>query len=66
MRICCLNEVMEGKTVIVVAHRLSTIANLDQILVIDEGRITEDGRPADLIARQGAYHRLWSRQLART
>jgi ATP-binding cassette subfamily B protein len=57
-----LNEVMQGKTVIVVAHRLSTIANLDRILVFDEGRIIEDGRPADLIAKQGAYYRLWSRQ----
>jgi ATP-binding cassette subfamily B protein len=57
-----LNEVMQGKTVIVVAHRLSTIANLDRILVFDEGRIIEDGRPADLIAKQGSYYRLWSRQ----
>jgi ATP-binding cassette subfamily B protein len=57
-----LNEVMQGKTVIVVAHRLSTIANLDRILVFDEGRIIEDGRPADLLGKQGAYYRLWSRQ----
>ena len=53
---------MKGKTVIVVAHRLSTIANFDRILVFDEGRIIEDGRPADLIVKQGAYYRLWSRQ----
>jgi len=57
-----LNEVMKGKTVIVVAHRLSTIAHLDRILVFDEGCIIEDGRPMELIARRGAYFRLWSRQ----
>ena len=57
-----LNEVMKGKTVIVVAHRLSTIAHLDRILVFHEGRIIEDGRPAELVARRGAYYRLWSRQ----
>ena len=57
-----LNEVMKGKTVIVVAHRLSTISHLDRILVFDEGRIIEDGRPAKLVARHGAYYRLWSRQ----
>jgi ATP-binding cassette subfamily B protein len=57
-----LNEVMNGKTVIVVAHRLSTIAGLDRVLVFDQGRIVEDGCPGDLIARHGAYYRLWSRQ----
>jgi ATP-binding cassette subfamily B protein len=57
-----LNEVMKGKTVIVVAHRLSTIAHLDRILVFESGCIIEDGRPAELIARHGAYYRLWSRQ----
>ncbi|HVW71006.1 MAG TPA: ABC transporter ATP-binding protein [Steroidobacteraceae bacterium] len=57
-----LDEVMKGKTVIVVAHRLSTIAHLDRILVFDQGRIVEDGSHAQLLALQGAYHRLWSRQ----
>jgi ATP-binding cassette subfamily B protein len=57
-----LDEVMKGKTVIVVAHRLSTIAHLDRILVFDQGRIVEDGSHAQLIALGGAYHRLWSRQ----
>jgi ATP-binding cassette subfamily B protein len=57
-----LDEVMIGKTVIVVAHRLSTIAHLDRILVFDRGRIIEDGSHAELLALGGAYHRLWTRQ----
>jgi ATP-binding cassette subfamily B protein len=57
-----LDQVMASKTVIVVAHRLSTIANLDRILVFDQGRIVEDGSHAELLARRGSYYQLWSRQ----
>lgn len=57
-----LDRVMQGKTVIVVAHRLSTIAHLDRILVFDDGCIVEDGSHAELLARHGAYWRLWSKQ----
>ncbi|MBB5190758.1 ATP-binding cassette subfamily B protein [Silvimonas terrae] len=57
-----LDDVMRGKTVLVVAHRLSTIAHLDRILVFDNGRIVEDGSHTQLLARKGAYHRLWSKQ----
>jgi ATP-binding cassette, subfamily B, bacterial len=57
-----LDEVMKGKTVLVVAHRLSTIAHLDRILVFENGRIVEDGSHAQLLARQGAYYQLWSKQ----
>ena len=57
-----LDEVMIGKTVIVVAHRLSTIANLDRILVFEHGRIIEDGNHAELLREGGAYYRLWTRQ----
>ncbi len=57
-----LDDVMRGKTVLVVAHRLSTIAHLDRILVFDHGHIVEDGSHAELLARHGTYYRLWSRQ----
>ncbi|MEI2579199.1 ABC transporter ATP-binding protein [Scytonema sp. PRP1] len=57
-----LDLAMDGKTVIVVAHRLSTIAHLDRILVFDQGRIVEDGTHNKLLAKSGAYYRLWKMQ----
>jgi ATP-binding cassette subfamily B protein len=57
-----LDEVMGKKTAVVVAHRLSTIAHLDRILVFSRGRIVEDGSHEELLARHGTYYRLWSRQ----
>ena len=57
-----LYGVMEGKTVIAIAHRLSTIARMDRIVVMDDGRIVEEGSHADLLALGGIYARLWARQ----
>jgi ATP-binding cassette subfamily B multidrug efflux pump len=57
-----LDLLMEGKTVIAIAHRLSTIARMDRIVVLDKGRIIEEGRPDDLLRAGGLYSRLWARQ----
>src|SRR5690606_17451705 len=53
---------MKDKTVIAIAHRLSTIAALDRLVVIEQGRIVEQGSHADLLARGGIYAKLWHRQ----
>jgi ATP-binding cassette, subfamily B, multidrug efflux pump len=57
-----LSALMEGKTVLAIAHRLSTIAALDRLIVIDQGRIVEEGSHAELLERGGLYARLWRRQ----
>jgi len=57
-----LEAASRGRTTIVVAHRLSTIANADQIVVLDQGQIAERGTHAALIARDGLYAGLWRRQ----
>jgi ATP-binding cassette subfamily B protein len=57
-----LRNLMEGRTSIVVAHRLSTIASLDRIIVLSEGSIVEDGTHAELVEAGGEYAYLWSRQ----
>ena len=57
-----LETLMQGKTVIAIAHRLSTIAALDRLIVMDAGRIVEQGAHAQLLAQGGLYARLWARQ----
>jgi ATP-binding cassette subfamily B protein len=57
-----LADVMEGKTVIAIAHRLSTLAAMDRIIVLDDGQIVEDGTHDDLLSRGGLYARYWNRQ----
>lgn len=57
-----LYTLMEGKTVVAIAHRLSTIAAMDRLIVLDRGRIVEEGDHRTLLARGGLYARLWAHQ----
>lgn len=57
-----LNNLMKNRTSIVIAHRLSTVANLDRIVVLDNGKIVEQGTHSELLKKDGAYKKLWSRQ----
>ncbi len=57
-----LHEVMRGKTVLAIAHRLSTLAEMDRILVLEGGRVIEQGPHGDLLAAGGLYAALWARQ----
>ena len=57
-----LYRLMEGKTVLAIAHRLSTIAAMDRLIVMDEGRIVEEGTHQELLERGGLYSRLWAHQ----
>ncbi|CAA9357135.1 MAG: Lipid A export ATP-binding/permease protein MsbA, partial [uncultured Microvirga sp.] len=59
-----LEEVMKGRTTFVIAHRLATIRAADRILVLDRGRLVEEGRHEDLIASGGLYARLAALQFA--
>lgn len=57
-----LTELMDGKTTIVIAHRLSTVMQMDRILVLEQGTVVDEGTHADLIERDGLYQSLWNIQ----
>jgi len=59
-----MEEVMKGRTTLVIAHRLSTIESVDNIVVVDAGKIVEQGSHEELLAKQGAYAQLHSMQFA--
>src|SRR5690606_6507 len=59
-----IDELMQHRTVLVIAHRLSTVRNADQILVVDRGRIVERGTHAELVAHGGMYERLYRMQFS--
>ena len=54
-----MDQLMEGRTVFVIAHRLSTVRNADAIMVLEQGQIVERGRHDDLLAQQGEYYQLY-------
>jgi ABC-type multidrug transport system fused ATPase/permease subunit len=56
-------EVMQNHTTIIIAHRLSTVKQVDRVIVIEDGQITEEGRHEDLLTKSGKYAELWSHQV---
>ena len=58
-----MNEVSSGHTTLIIAHRLSTVINADQIIVMDSGAVVEQGTHAELLAKQGKYAQMWAMQL---
>src|SRR5437763_3325619 len=59
-----LNNLMQGRTTLVIAHRLSTVRNADKIVVLDKGEIVESGPHEELLARRGVYRKLYDLQFA--
>ena len=60
-----LTRLMQGRTVIAIAHRLSTLRNFDRILVMSDGQLIEDGSPEILLKRKGAYRQMMDREVRR-
>ncbi len=58
-----LDRLMQGRTVVAIAHRLSTLRSFDRIIVMDAGRIVDDGAPDELAARPGPYRELLAKQM---
>jgi ATP-binding cassette subfamily B protein len=58
-----ISELVKDKTLVVIAHRLSTIRNADQILVLDEGRLIQNGTHAELMEQEGQYRNLWEKRI---
>ena len=57
-----LNKISQGKTTLIIAHRLSTVSNADKIIVIDKGNIVEEGDHSSLLDKNGLYALMWNKQ----
>ena len=57
-----LNKISQGKTTLIIAHRLSTVSNADKIIVIDKGNIVEEGDHSSLLNKDGLYALMWNKQ----